>query len=103
MVSADDWQDGGIFVLRNSSFLHNRAEEGHGGVVTVSDFASLLVEGVGNVFARNEAFGGSGAVFDGKTDSRIAIEGGHVFENTAEKVGTVRVGWRLCGRWGWWD
>lgn len=85
MMDGDDYDDGPVTILRNSTFLYNRAGVQDGGVASIRGWASVAVEGDGNVFAYNES-PDSGAVFSAEDDTSITIEGGHFFNNLAEKV-----------------
>lgn len=90
MSNADDLQDGATTILRNSTFMYNRVGEGNGGVVSLGDYAFLLMEGDRNVFAYNEV-SASGAVFAGVEGSRATVEGGDFYGNTGEKARTSDV------------
>ncbi|CAM9462085.1 unnamed protein product, partial [Ectocarpus sp. 12 AP-2014] len=81
-------EPGPVAILRNSTFTDNSAHLDNAGVVNLGEFATLLVEGDGNVFAGNEC-GQNGAVFGATTDTSIVIEGGTFFGNEAADGGGV--------------
>ncbi|CAN0356022.1 unnamed protein product, partial [Ectocarpus sp. 12 AP-2014] len=81
-------EPGPVVILRNSTFTDNWAHLDNAGVVNLGEYATLLVEGDGNVFGRNEC-GQNGAVFGATTDTAIVIEGGTFFGNEAADGGGV--------------
>lgn len=106
MSSSDEDEPNAALILRNSVFTDNWAELQNAGVVNLGEYATVLVEGDGNVFARNEC-GEDGAVFGATVDTMVVVEGGEFYENDANDVGGGVVGsgcccWWWCGRWWGW-
>ena len=95
LSSGYEWtfEPGAALVLRNSTFTDNLAHLDNSGVVNLGEYSSVVVEGDGNVFARNVC-GGYGAVFGAAADARLVVEGGEFYENEASDVG----GWLLLLR-----
>ena len=54
MGNGEDWEEGPVTILRNSTFMRNRSGLDNGGVANLGRFGRLVVEGDGNVFAYNE-------------------------------------------------
>lgn len=92
LSSGDDWElePGGALVLRNSTFTDNLADLQNAGVVNFGEYTSVVVEGDGNVFARNEC-GAEGAVFGATIHTRLVVEGGEFYDNEASDVGYTSV------------
>lgn len=102
LSSGDDRIDnpGARVTLRNSSFRWNMADLDNGAVANVEKFASILVEGDGNVFEGNNC-GADGGVFASTTDTLVTIEGGTFQGNTCFLVSQMfqrRCSWRPSPR-----
>lgn len=69
--------------LRNSTFQNNTAKTDYGGVVYLMEFATLVVQGDGNVFMENTCES-NGAVFAVTDGAELTIEGGNFSSNTAK-------------------
>lgn len=76
---------GAAVIMRNSSFEKNTAGLDNGAVANVEKFASILVEGDGNVFEGNKC-GEDGGVFASTTNTMVTIEGGTVNGNSCDGV-----------------
>ncbi|CAN0005479.1 unnamed protein product [Ectocarpus fasciculatus] len=79
---------GAVVILRNSTFTNNLADLDNAGVVNLGEYATLLVEGDGNVFAGNEC-GQNGGVIGATVDTVVVIEGGSFYGNEASDGGGV--------------
>lgn len=83
--------------MRNSSFESNAAELDSGGVASMADFSTVIVEGDDNVFDGNECHE-DGAVFAASANTSITIEGGLFIHNHVEEVSSfdATCGGRRC-------
>lgn len=87
-------------ILRNSTFHSNTADGGDAGVVSLSDYTTLVVAGDENLFQRNKC-DGDGAVFGGMTNTNITVEGGVFRDNYADGVSGLvgRLVGGCVGKW----
>lgn len=85
MSNGDEMGEGADVILRNSTFMYNRAGLDNGGVVNVGSYGLLVVEGDDNVFAFNHAYD-SGGLFAATSDTWIVVEGGEFLDNEAQQV-----------------
>lgn len=90
-IPADPVTEGyGFAFLRSSTFRNNTASSDNGGVANLEKFASLSVQGGGNLFEGNQAFS-DGAVFSATTDSTIDVDGGNFVQNESDSVRVVAI------------
>lgn len=75
----------GSAFLRNSVFRNNTAAGDNGGVANLGEYASVSVQGEGNLFEGNQALL-EGGVFSAATTSVINVDGGEFADNESEEV-----------------
>lgn len=80
------WKEpGGNLFLRNCTFDANLADQEQGGVIYLSEYSAVTVEGDDNTFTNNYS-GDSGGVMGTTSNARITVQGGNFSGNIGDEV-----------------
>lgn len=87
MSSGKDWDStpGGVLIIRNSTFADNTADLDNGGVLSLGEFCTAIIQGEDNVFTGNRC-GVDGGVVAASVDSKVSVEGGYFSYNEGGDV-----------------